>query len=162
MCSIFAHYFYNISLIVLKSIGFFFFKLNSSILYINSPILQYDLSILLVINSIRELMDIILRVLDLGFRVKQKLYILQMFHLKIVILEYFQQLNQQLNQIHLKLLKNQLEQQIMLLEKLLLILSILLQLSQQMVLLRFKHIQIPMMLLVLRIFILCLTFQKVR
>ena len=33
-------------------IGFFFFKLNSSTLYIKSDILLYDLSILLVIKSI--------------------------------------------------------------------------------------------------------------
>ena len=43
---------YRISLIILKSIAFFFFKLNSSTLYIKSAILPYDLSILLVMKSI--------------------------------------------------------------------------------------------------------------
>ena len=43
---------YKISLIIFKSIAFFFFKLSSSTLYIKSAILPYDLSILLIIKSI--------------------------------------------------------------------------------------------------------------
>ena len=42
----------KISFIILKSIGFFFFKLNSSTLYMKSNILPYDLSILLIMKLI--------------------------------------------------------------------------------------------------------------
>ena len=43
------------SFIILKSIGFFRFKLILSILYMKSKILPYDLSILLIIKSINFL-----------------------------------------------------------------------------------------------------------
>ena len=60
MCSKFTQFYtYKISFIVLIFIGFFFFKLNSSILYIKSDILPYDLSILLIIKLISFLSTVI-------------------------------------------------------------------------------------------------------